>query len=525
MDSLNLALNILCVFSTFLYLLVTLRYDLQMIQQNSYRNKRYLKWLKLGVSTRRLSINFVLFFIARFFIHLITVKAVISGVSIIGIIVELRKKYKKKLVFTPRAIRLYATSILISLLLFTGVFVATTDINFSLVIILAINALSPLVLMVANIINSPMERAINRWYYNDAKRILNQNRDIIIIGITGSYGKTSTKHYLHRILSEKYNVLMTPGSYNTTLGVIRTIRENLKPYHEVFIVEMGAKQPGDIKEICDLVHPTIGILTSVGEQHLESFKTVSNVQRTKFELIDSLPKDGLAVLNLDFEYVASRVVENTSNVKYYSASDKSADYYLDNINYSNMGSDFLIEGKGVVSESLFTQIVGSHNLSNILAGSIVARELEVPVNSIQYAVSHIEQVEHRLNIRKTSGGITIIDDAFNSNPSGAKMALDVLGRFETGKRIIVTPGLIELGDKQVEYNTNFGAQIATSADYVIVVGSYNRDAIMQGLLSTPFDKTKIYQATSFTDAISHLGGVLKSGDIVLYENDLPDTFK
>ena len=525
MNNLNLVVSILCVISTFLYLLVRLRYELQMIQQNSYRNKRYTHWLKSDASNTSRLFNLAISVLAIFFIHIIAVKLIISALLIVGVVLELRKRYKKKLIFTSRALRLYSTSILIAITSTLIVHLSSGNINYSLLTLLILNVLSFAVLMLANILNTPLERTINRWYYNDAKRILRQNRDLIIIGITGSYGKTSTKHYLHRILSEKYNVLMTPGSYNTTLGVVRTIRESLKPYHEVFIVEMGAKQAGDISEICNLVHPTIGILTSVGEQHLESFKTILNVQRTKFELIDSLPKDGLAVLNLDYEYVASRAVDNTSNVKYYSSSDKSADYYLDNINYSNMGSTFSIDGKDITSERFSTQIVGSHNLSNILAGTIVARELGVAVNSIQYAVNHIEQVEHRLNIRKTSGGITIIDDAFNSNPSGAEMALDVLSRFQSGKRIIVTPGLIELGDKQFEYNSNFGSQIATSADYVIVVGAYNRDAIIQGLHSTPFDKSNIYQASTFTDAISHLSGVLSSGDIVLYENDLPDTFK
>ena len=141
---------------------------------------------------------------------------------------------------------------------------------------------------------SPVERHINRHYYRDAEHRLQAMPGLKVIGITGSYGKTSTKHYLETILSEHFDVLMTPGSYNTTMGVIRTVREYLKPYHEVFIVEMGAKQRGDIKEICDLVHPGIGIITAVGEQHLESFKSIENVQATKFELVDSLPAGGLA---------------------------------------------------------------------------------------------------------------------------------------------------------------------------------------------------------------------------------------
>ena len=140
-------------------------------------------------------------------------------------------------------------------------------------------------------------------------------KSCFMIGITGSYGKTSTKHYLNRILSEQFEVCMTPGSFNTTMGVIRTIREYLKPYDTVFICEMGAKQPGDIKEICDLVHPSVGIITAVGEQHLESFKTIENVQRTKFELIDSLPADGLAIVNDDFEWVANRKVSDVECVR------------------------------------------------------------------------------------------------------------------------------------------------------------------------------------------------------------------
>ena len=137
-------------------------------------------------------------------------------------------------------------------------------------------------------------------YINDAKQMLAQMPDLKIIGITGSYGKTSTKHYLNRILSEQFDVLMTPGSFNTPMGVVRTVREMMKPYYYVFIVEMGAKQLGDIKEICDIVHPEIGIVTAVGEQHLESFKSIENVQRTKFELVEALPENGFAVLNDDF---------------------------------------------------------------------------------------------------------------------------------------------------------------------------------------------------------------------------------
>lgn len=318
---------------------------------------------------------------------------------------------------------------------------------------------------------------------------------------------------------------MTPGSFNTTLGVIRTVREQLKPYHEIFIVEMGAKQSGDIKEICELVHPSIGIITSIGEQHLESFKTIENVQKTKFELIDSLPEDGLAVLNYDYPYIASRKVENVKNKIYYSFTDNAVDYFIDSIKYSSKGTEFTVHAKNGPAEELSTKIVGKYNLSNILAGYIVAKYLKIEPMSIKYAVSHIEQVEHRLNIRQTPGGITIIDDAFNSNPNGAEMALEVLGGFTTGKRIIITPGFIELGNRQFDYNYNLGRQITSNADYSIIVGSYNRDALTKGLNDSDFNKQNLYLASSFNDAVNHLKGILSNGDVVLYENDLPDTFK
>jgi UDP-N-acetylmuramoyl-tripeptide--D-alanyl-D-alanine ligase len=343
-----------------------------------------------------------------------------------------------------------------------------------------------------------------------------------IIGVTGSYGKTSTKHYLYRILSEKYNVLMTPGSYNTPMGVIRTVREMMKPYYDVFIVEMGAKQLGDIKEICDLVCPTIGIVTAVGEQHLESFKSIENVQRTKFELVDALPADGLAVVNNDFEYIANRTVNNVPVKRY--ALAPGTDYHVEDVEYGEVETRFAVVGEGRRIE-LATKLVGDCNLSNLMASVIVALHLDVPEKSIRYGVSQIEQVEHRLNMKRTPGGLSIIDDAFNSNPDGARMALDVLSRIKTGKRIVITPGMIELGDKQVEYNKRLGVQMASAADYVMVVGTYNRDAILSGLAEGGMPEEKIFVADSFVMAQARLVQIARSGDVVLYENDLPDTFK
>lgn len=506
---------------------LVMRRELMMFQQNSYRPDRYIRWFKMaGESTSfgRLGSLIALLLLLVYHIPFVAGGAIAIVILAIQALKLARAKYKKPLVFTHRATRIYVTMAIITIAIIGGTRLYST-LYWTAVATVATIVLSPLVLLGANLILAPVEKAINRRYYNDAARILHSMPDLKIIGITGSYGKTSTKHYLNRILSEKFDVMMTPGSYNTTLGVIRTIREYLKPYNEVFIVEMGAKQPGDIKEICDLVHPEIGIVTAVGEQHLESFKTIENVQRTKFELIDSLPADGLAVINDDFEYVANREVHGTACRRYAVNTVANADFTATDIRYSSCGTTFTITGKNGKRLSLATRLVGECNISNLIAAVIVAMYLGVPDEKIRYAVEKIEQVEHRLNLKRTPGGITIIDDAFNSNPTGSRMALEVLGSMTGGQRIVITPGMIELGDKQYEYNEVLGRHIASNSDIAIVVGEYNKDALLSGIGEGRMPSSAIYCAATFAEAQRILTQIVKQGDFVLYENDLPDTFK
>ena len=462
------------------------RRQLMMLQQNSYRNDRYSRWLSTSqdsTSAMRPVSGAVLLASLSTLTPAIWISAgLICAVSLTNTIILARKKYKKPLVMTRRASRILLTMLLLAAIpTVICLFVCRaqgTSLIFVADIILAAFCFSQSFALAANWLLKPVEANINRKYYQDAERILRGMPDLKIIGVTGSYGKTSTKHYLNRILSEKYDVMMTPGSFNTTMGVIRTVREYLKPYNEVFIVEMGAKQPGDIKEICDPVHPEIGIVTAVGEQHLESFKTIENVQRTKFELIDSLPTDGLAVVNNDFPFVANRKVDNVKCIRYAVSECGSAQYIAEDIRYSAHGTSFTVVTPTGEKFGFSTHLVGECNVSNLLAAIIVALRLEVPIEKISYAVNDIQQVEHRLNMKRTPGGVTIIDDAFNSNPTGSKMALDVLKMMTGGRRIIVTPGMIELGERQEELNAKFGEYIAGAADIAIIVGHYNREAII-----------------------------------------------
>ena len=274
------------VATTAFYLLQVYKFDLQMMQQNSYRNERYFKWWRMSkdyASMSRISDLAVFLLLVSMFPKVVTLPIAIIVFAIKAAIL-LKKKYKKPLVMTKRVWRLLSAMIVATLIVAALSCSPHADDGINITAagaaLTAMAVLSWGVLALCNAAMQPVEKSINNSYVNDARHIIGEMPSLKVVGITGSYGKTSTKHYLNRILSEQFNVVMTPGSFNTPMGVTRTIREMLKPYTEIFICEMGAKQRGDIKEICDIVHPQYGIITAVGEQHMESFKSIENVQRT-----------------------------------------------------------------------------------------------------------------------------------------------------------------------------------------------------------------------------------------------------
>lgn len=520
-------------------MLLNFKHDIHMLQQNSYRIDRYWKWLNrsgdISSTTRLINVG-VLFLLFSTLLSPALNAVIVAAICCVQAVVMLGKKFKKPLVFTPRVKRIYGVCAFLSIAVTLAViltagrggndaFLYYSGGQISLGTILLLCIFSWMIAIAAVWILKPVEASINARYRNEAVSILESMPGLKIVGITGSYGKTSTKHYLQRILSERYDVLMTPGSYNTPMGVIRTIREMMKPYNEVFICEMGAKQLGDIKEICDMVHPQIGIVTAVGPMHLESFKSIENVQKTKFELIDALPADGFGVINNDFEWCANRPVNNVETVRYGISNSEDCDYVAKDVKYSPDGTYFTVEGKDGTHLELHTRLVGECNISNLVAAVIVALHLGLTPDEIRRAVDSIEQVEHRLNVKRTPGGVTIIDDAFNSNPAGSRMAVDVLSQFKIGKRIIVTPGMIELGSEQENLNRELGKHIGENVDVAVIVGAYNRNALVDGIRSTDFDDKNLHIVDSFADSQTLLSRILSPGDTVLYENDLPDSFK
>ena len=507
-----------------LFLWATMRYSVQMFQQNSYRVERYNRWLRSTgewhMRSNILAVVAALLFVVTEHWALLTVVMVWMAVIAIA---ELSIKYKIPIAYTMRVKRLIATRLLITVAIVTVTHIYAVEYALMVMMLLSLDYWT----ILAGTINQPLEAAITRWYYNDAKRRLRAMPHLRIIGITGSFGKTSTKHFLFRLLSERYNVLMTPGNFNTTLGVVRTVREHLKPHHEVFIVEMGAKQSGDIKEICDLVAPEMGIVTSVGEMHLETFGSVENVARTKFELIDALPEGGFGIINIDSEAAARHIASTGIKVHTYAVDNAAAEYRATDVVYGATETRFSVaKAEGGVDEGYATHILGRGNILNITAALAIAEYMGVGIEQRRRAVRQIEQVEHRLSLRR-QGGVTILDDAYNSNPTGARMALEVLAGFETsGSRYVVTPGFVEMGARQYENNRAFGRDIAKSnADRVYVVNAVNREAITTGLSEAGYAADRVQIVDSFSEAMADLSPRLRGGDVVLYENDLPDSFK
>lgn len=384
--------------------------------------------------------------------------------------------------------------------------------------------LIPLFVPFANILVRPLENLIKSSYKKKSSRKLSQLNNLTIIGITGSYGKTSTKNFLNQILSTTFNVYASPSSFNTPMGLSKVILTELNNNHQIFIAEMGAIRKGDIKEICDFVHPNIAIITSVGDQHLTTFKTKENIKNTKFELIESLKPNEKAYFNVNNQDVQDLYDRCNVEQKYSSKlNDLASKFTAFDIVASDEGLKFKLKlDKEIVECS--TKILGEHNIENILIASSVAYDMGVPVKKIVHAISKLEPVPHRLQLSKAENGVIIIDDSFNANTIGTKMALKTLSYFEKRRKVIVTPGLVELGDMEAEANEQFGKEIAKVCDLVIIVNKNNSLAIKSGLDSQSFPEENIYMVDTLADATKLFETLLRRGDVVLLENDLPDNY-
>lgn len=313
--------------------------------------------------------------------------------------------------------------------------------------------LIPLLIVASLGLFYPLETLVKRIIVLLAKRKISLFKNLLKIGITGSFGKTGTKEILTSVLQVKYKICKTRGTDNTILGIAKTILKDLKENHQIFVVEMGAYKIGEISQICRLVNPKIGIITGVNEQHLELFGSLENTARAKFELVEALPKDGLAVLNSSNKYTLEMVEKAKCKVAFF----------------------------GKRKTKYKTSLVGDHYQENIRAALVVADYLRVPQQKALKQIKKIKPFAQAIKIKKVKKGTTIIDDSYNSNPGGFLSALKLITGFKKKRKIIITPGIIELGKTSEKIHQNLGKQIAEVANWLILTDKNFYKPIFKGI--------------------------------------------
>ena len=382
----------------------------------------------------------------------------------------------------------------------------------------------PLLLLIvplAHFIMIPIENYIRKKYIKMAKSKLAKMPNLIKIGITGSYGKTTTKHILNVMLSSKYNVCMSPHSFNTPMGLTKVVIKYLKENHTILIAEMGARNVGDIKYLCDLIQPKHAIITSVASQHLATFGTLENVAKTKYELVEAIGDDGIVVFNGESEG-AFKLYEKCNKNKLLSGINK-ADAFVNITGYktSSLGSEFTlnIEGKSVNCK---TKLLGKENLEDIALAAALAYKLGVGLDLLKESIYSLKPLAHRLEL-SYKNGYTIIDNSFNASVESSYSSLEVLKNFD-GTKVIITPGIVELGQKEFEENVSFGRKIAKTCDKVIIVNKTNREAIKKGLQEENFDEQNILLVDTLAKAKEQLTSFAPENSVLLFQNDLPDNY-
>lgn len=535
------------------------RYFLQMLQQHGYKTKEYRGWIVNNFSSKVITSEHILYNILIFLLIYFLAEKItfFTGVIVMSVFTLFwfgpvgkyrAERNKKPLVMTSRAKRLTATLAILTLPIYyyfggfifsnqlfilsnniqepVGYFL-TADPYFLGFLFCLIDIIIPFLIFPAAWLMKPIETSIHNSFKRKARKKIGSMPHLKVIAITGSYGKTSTKFVIAAFLKERLNVCVTPGSYNTPMGICKVINNDLDARHQVLILEMGARYQGNIRELCEIAKPDISVITNVGIAHLDTFGSREAVAHEKSTLARVLEPGDTLILNGDDDIV-NKMRNEQKGIRRILTGENYNQVWADNDLVDQDGTSFDLHWKEDDSHRtvrIKTRLLGEHNVQNILQASAVAREFNIRIETIAVAASKMEPVEHRLELKKR-GNLTVIDDAFNSNPVGARNAVDILASFSGGNKIIITPGMIELGDLEEEENKQFGVHIAKSGiDLVILVGKEQTRPIREGIEETLHPgKPELKIASSLFEANDMLENYAKAGDVVLYENDLPDSY-
>jgi UDP-N-acetylmuramoyl-tripeptide--D-alanyl-D-alanine ligase len=443
----------------------------------------------------------------------------------------LDREQVKPLVFTARAWRLYIAAIVIAgLALLAPGFVVDATVTAAIVTALGLVAhvLAPELLILANALISPIQRLDNRRFERRARRKLAEV-DPLVVGITGSYGKTTTKNCMAAVAELRGPAYPTPASFNSFLGVVRAINEGLQARHRTFIAEMGAYRRGDVAELCELVSPTIGILTAIGPAHLERFGSLDETERAKGELAEALPPDGALITRADDERCRRVAGRSPAPVRLFAPSPHpDADVWAEDAELRDGRTVFRLRARedGGDGVQVKAKLLGEHNVANLVAAAAAGREMGLALDAIARALAKVQPPPHRLApIVNAGAGVIVIDDAYNSNPEGAAAALDVLASHPADRRLLVTPGMVELGEREEEENRLFGERAAGVCDLIVLVGSEQTRPIRAGLEAAGFSEAALHVVADAGEAQELLARTTRRGDVVLFENDLPDLYQ
>jgi len=520
-------------------------------QIEEYMSGRYLRWL-FAQRERWLPMRPLAAWFGGLIISFIMSEApgnfVVSVIGIVTAVIAVwppsEGEIKKKFRATPRARRMLsaAFAVPIVLTLLYWLFLRRTSMSEMGALRLAVVSFpglllflaTPLFLIAGNILMTPVEAFFRQRFINQARQVL-ENVNPIVIGITGSYGKTSTKTYLAHILNGRYKTYPTPKSYNTLMGLCIAINNDIANDNSIdyFVAEMGAYIPGEIERICDLTHPSMGIVIEVGPQHLERFGTLENTATAKYELIKALPPDGVGIFNWDNPYVREMYERG------YPATRIAISKEVDPANVPPNGPRFIAsdiresldsltftvtDTLHGASEKFNAPLLGQHNVTNILLATAAAVHEDMSLRDVAWRVSGIKPAESRLVREMTPSGITVINDAYSANPIGAVQALRVLAMHTNGKRLLITPGMVELGSMMETENRKLGETAAQYATDVILVGEKQTAPIKNGLMSAGFPADRLRVVDTLAESIQWYRSNLQAGDTVLFLNDLPDTY-
>lgn len=527
MESLILTNIYIAIFCYFIYKRSLI--FMHLFQQEEYDNKRFIINIatNLKLIDKKLSLIIVILAFLSIFINQLIFPIISSIILIIFAIKQINpmlRNSKKPLIITSRVKKILS---LYFMLIFAISFSAINIIDFykplilSTTIVIIIQIL-PYIIILSNILLLPYEIYIQKQFLNQAKDKI-KKLSPKIIAITGSYGKTSTKHILNHILSFYKPTLCTPGSINTSMGITRIIREKLTKEHEYFIVEMGAYGIGSITRLCKLTKPDYSAITAIGNAHYERFKSIDNVAQAKFEISKNL-NNGFCFLNndtIDKKYI-KKYSANAINI----GQDNNNDYIISNIEQDISGIKFTIKINNK-SHKIHCPLYGKHHAGNIAISIAIAHKLEIDIDTIISSLKSMPQINHRVEVIKNNNSPIIIDDSYNANPSGFSNALNILKLFkkDNNRAILVTPGMVELGELHDEKHRLLACEAIKIIDIAIIIKPQRVQSFMDTLkqFANPFQQ--ILQFNDFASAKKWIDQNVTKNDVILYENDLPDLYE